>query len=272
MAARKLSTTAPIPQVVCLQVVPHNFSPVIDTPGTVRGLDAQSVFQLIRQHHSHKTPRHRTHSLSAALDQHDSIHNNSPATECIVVPIEVTDTGCGIRQKDMVQSNFFSVSLSRLALKVDALVQTRSIRLRWAGNKVASVRVPQIVKLLGVCLILQFRLNEGLIFLAELLHTYLADQIPNHDLAWLSEHGHLLLYMVATWLQVALGDFALNKTTLPQVQILNRETTTKEDSPTSVNSDLRNTTSQIANGVRPNYQRRRTSRFNNRTLRRRSQR
>lgn len=47
--------------------------------------------------------------LSAShLTQHNVLHSKpAPPLEWIVVRIEVTDTGCGIRPKDMVQSKLF---------------------------------------------------------------------------------------------------------------------------------------------------------------------
>ena len=50
--------------------------------------------------------------LSASyLSQHNTIHSKPPPPlEWIVVRIEVTDTGCGIRRKDMVQSKLFCKS------------------------------------------------------------------------------------------------------------------------------------------------------------------
>ena len=49
------------------------------------------------------------HSLSRShLTQHNTLHAKpAPPLEWIVVRIEVTDTGCGIRPKDMVQSKLF---------------------------------------------------------------------------------------------------------------------------------------------------------------------
>lgn len=50
----------------------------------------------------------KAHGLSTTLlNQHDVIHSNPPPLEWIVVRIEVTDTGCGIRQKDMAQTKLF---------------------------------------------------------------------------------------------------------------------------------------------------------------------
>lgn len=47
--------------------------------------------------------------LSAThLTQHNVLHSKpAPPLDWIVVRIEVTDTGCGIRSKDMVQSKLF---------------------------------------------------------------------------------------------------------------------------------------------------------------------
>lgn len=41
------------------------------------------------------------------LNRHNDFHSKPPPLEWIVVRIEVTDTGCGIRPKDMVQSKLF---------------------------------------------------------------------------------------------------------------------------------------------------------------------
>ncbi|KAI0769211.1 hypothetical protein BC629DRAFT_1292280 [Irpex lacteus] len=97
--------------------------------------------------------------LSAArLDQHNSIHNKAPPTECIVVRIEVTDTGCGIRQKDMVQSKLFS-----------AFNQTEMGRQQGGkGTGLGLALVRQIVKLSGGRLGVQSKVNEGSTFWVEL--------------------------------------------------------------------------------------------------------
>jgi hypothetical protein len=44
------------------------------------------------------------------LTQHDVLHSKPPPLEWIVVRIEVTDTGSGIRSKDMAQSKLFCES------------------------------------------------------------------------------------------------------------------------------------------------------------------
>ncbi len=43
------------------------------------------------------------------LSQHDGTYSKPTPLEWIVVRIEVTDTGCGIRPKDMVQTKLFCV-------------------------------------------------------------------------------------------------------------------------------------------------------------------
>ena len=49
-----------------------------------------------------------SHGLSSTLlSQHDGIYSKPPPLEWIVVRIEVTDTGCGIHPRDMVQSKLF---------------------------------------------------------------------------------------------------------------------------------------------------------------------
>lgn len=54
------------------------------------------------------------------LTQHNTLHSKpAPLLEWIVVRIEVTDTGCGIRPKDMVQSKLFcKLSFSRSMLPI----------------------------------------------------------------------------------------------------------------------------------------------------------
>jgi osomolarity two-component system, sensor histidine kinase SLN1 len=41
------------------------------------------------------------------LSQHDVLYSKPTPIEWVVVRIEVTDTGCGIRPKDMVQTKLF---------------------------------------------------------------------------------------------------------------------------------------------------------------------
>lgn len=49
------------------------------------------------------------YQLSASyLSQHNNMHSKpAPPLDFIVVRIEVTDTGCGIRRRDMIQSKLF---------------------------------------------------------------------------------------------------------------------------------------------------------------------
>ena len=63
------------------------------------------------------------HSLSRShLTQHNTLHAKpAPPLEWIVVRIEVTDTGCGIRPKDMVQSKLFC-AFTALCVFVQALL------------------------------------------------------------------------------------------------------------------------------------------------------
>ena len=55
------------------------------------------------------------------LTQHNVIHGKPPPPlEWIVVRIEVTDTGCGIRPKDMIQSKLFCASLFFFLISFDS--------------------------------------------------------------------------------------------------------------------------------------------------------
>ncbi|OCH85880.1 hypothetical protein OBBRIDRAFT_762246 [Obba rivulosa] len=100
------------------------------------------------------------HRLSAThLTQHNVIHSKpAPPLEWIVVRIEVTDTGCGIRPKDMVQSKLFS-----------AFNQTEQGRLQGGkGTGLGLALVRQIVKLSGGRLGVRSKVNEGSTFWVEL--------------------------------------------------------------------------------------------------------
>ncbi|KAH8077880.1 hypothetical protein BXZ70DRAFT_1002843 [Cristinia sonorae] len=93
------------------------------------------------------------------LRQHDVMHSKPPPPlEWIVVRIEVSDTGCGIRPKDMVQSKLFS-----------AFNQTEQGRQQGGkGTGLGLALVRQIVKLSGGRLGVQSKVNEGSTFWVEL--------------------------------------------------------------------------------------------------------
>ncbi|PIL24591.1 hypothetical protein GSI_12475 [Ganoderma sinense ZZ0214-1] len=100
------------------------------------------------------------HRLSKShLTQHNVMHAKpAPPLEWIVVRIEVTDTGCGIRPKDMVQSKLFS-----------AFNQTEQGRLQGGkGTGLGLALVRQIVKLSGGRLGVQSKVGEGSTFWVEL--------------------------------------------------------------------------------------------------------
>ncbi|EKM50685.1 uncharacterized protein PHACADRAFT_152889 [Phanerochaete carnosa HHB-10118-sp] len=98
--------------------------------------------------------------LSASyLSQHNTIHAKPPPPlEFVVVRIEVTDSGCGIRRKDMVQSKLFS-----------AFNQTEMGRQQGGkGTGLGLALVRQIVKLSGGRLGVRSRVGEGSTFWVEL--------------------------------------------------------------------------------------------------------
>lgn len=70
---------------------------------------ASWVFRLLLSLHLEMSEKaEKAHGLSSKLlSQHDVIHSKPPPLEWIVVRIEVTDSGCGIRQKDMAQTKLF---------------------------------------------------------------------------------------------------------------------------------------------------------------------
>ena len=84
----------------------------------------------------------KKHGLSATLlNQHDVLNSKPPPLEWIVVRIEVTDTGCGIRQKDMAQTKLFCMSFPNICwlcwvLNLFLGLQLHSIRRRWVASKV----------------------------------------------------------------------------------------------------------------------------------------
>ncbi|TFY68845.1 hypothetical protein EVJ58_g762 [Rhodofomes roseus] len=99
------------------------------------------------------------HRLSAThLTQHNNTLSKPPPIEWIVVRIEVTDTGYGIRPKDMVQSKLFS-----------AFNQTEQGRLQGGkGTGLGLALVRQIVKLTGGRLGVRSKVGVGSTFWVEL--------------------------------------------------------------------------------------------------------
>ncbi|KAI0073055.1 hypothetical protein K474DRAFT_1700572 [Panus rudis PR-1116 ss-1] len=92
------------------------------------------------------------------LNQHNARHTKPAPLEWIVVRIEVTDTGCGIRPKDMIQSKLFS-----------AFNQTEQGRQQGGkGTGLGLALVRQIVKLSGGRLGVKSKVNEGSTFWVEL--------------------------------------------------------------------------------------------------------
>lgn len=121
--------------------------------------------------------------LSAThLTQHNVLHSKpAPPLEWIVVRIEVSDTGCGIRPKDMVQSKLFC-QCYRVSPECEASAdvsfaaafnQTEQGRLQGGkGTGLGLALVRQIVKLSGGRLGVQSKVGEGSTFWVE-LRTYI---------------------------------------------------------------------------------------------------
>ncbi|TFK39719.1 hypothetical protein BDQ12DRAFT_681093 [Crucibulum laeve] len=106
------------------------------------------------------TPPTDQHTLSAShLSRHNLEHGKPPPSlEWIVVRIEVTDTGYGIKPRDMAQSKLFS-----------AFNQTEQGRQQGGkGTGLGLALVRQIVKLSGGRLGVQSRVGEGSTFWVEL--------------------------------------------------------------------------------------------------------
>ncbi|KAI0091493.1 hypothetical protein BDY19DRAFT_904154 [Irpex rosettiformis] len=226
--------------------------------------------------------------LSAArLDQHNSIHNKAPPIECIVVRIEVTDTGCGIRRKDMVQSKLFS-----------AFNQTEMGRQQGGkGTGLGLALVRQIVKLSGGRLGVQSKVNEGSTFWVEIPLGVGAKAVPGLVAVQTPDGSQDTSDM--SFSELMNSPFAPSKDDTPPAQVLNVGTRTssalhsimeqgglvelsakrgdnslvltrtigdpltgtdafpqsvnEEASPTSANQELPNSTLQNYDGVRPNF-------------------
>ncbi|OSD04719.1 hypothetical protein PYCCODRAFT_1363220 [Trametes coccinea BRFM310] len=132
--------------------------------------DPEKGGEFLSPHYPHGPPPHgngnghgnagESHpKLSAThLTQHNVLHSKPAPLEWIVVRIEVKDTGCGIRPKDMVQSKLFS-----------AFNQTEQGRLQGGkGTGLGLALVRQIVKLSGGRLGVQSKVGEGSTFWVEL--------------------------------------------------------------------------------------------------------
>ncbi|KAG5219359.1 Tco5 histidine kinase [Salix suchowensis] len=122
------------------------------------------------------------HSLSTShLSQHNRHHTDAPPLEWIVVRIEVADTGCGIRRRDMAESKLFCTYSGRYGyeLKLNVTIaaafnQTEQGRQQGIigacgkGTGLGLALVRSIVKLSGGRLGLRSKVNEGSTFWVEL--------------------------------------------------------------------------------------------------------
>ncbi|CAL1717262.1 unnamed protein product [Somion occarium] len=118
------------------------------------------------------SPRHQQLSINH-LTQHNFNHSKPSPLEWIVVRIEVTDTGCGIRPRDMKESKLFS-----------AFNQTEQGRQQGGkGTGLGLALVRQIVKLSGGRLGVQSKVNEGSTFWVELPLGVGVKAVPGFNLA-----------------------------------------------------------------------------------------
>ncbi|KAK7685740.1 hypothetical protein QCA50_011086 [Cerrena zonata] len=123
--------------------------PASDDPDHVAKPDSTTSPVCQNQHQ----PLSRNH-----LIQHDRLHSKSTPLEWIVVRMEISDTGCGIRSKDMKMSKLFS-----------AFNQTEQGRQQGGkGTGLGLALVRQIVKLSGGRLGLKSKVDEGSTFWVEL--------------------------------------------------------------------------------------------------------
>jgi osomolarity two-component system sensor histidine kinase SLN1 len=80
---------------------------------------------------------------SRMLEKHNkSLEDQRPPIEKVIVRIEVTDTGCGIQSRDMINNKLFCEWLSMMNEKwvANAPVQRRSTRRRWAELRAGKAR------------------------------------------------------------------------------------------------------------------------------------
>lgn len=85
-----------------------DMSRLTESNGMSDELERKDSFELDTGSSAPATPP-SSHPLSSGrLTRHNKTHSKSLELEWIVVRIEVTDTGYGIRPRDMVQSKLFS--------------------------------------------------------------------------------------------------------------------------------------------------------------------
>ncbi|THH30116.1 hypothetical protein EUX98_g4100 [Antrodiella citrinella] len=129
-----------------------DMSPHLDDPVSAAASVTPVDLGVAENGHGHQT------LSTKRLQQHDDMHSKPPPLEWIVVRIEISDTGYGIRSRDMVQSKLFS-----------AFNQTEQGRQQGGkGTGLGLALVRQIVKLSGGRLGVQSKVNQGSTFWVEL--------------------------------------------------------------------------------------------------------